>query len=105
MKVQIISVYDAAVGEYLQPTQVRTTLEGLRAFKDAVNNPQSDFHKWPSDYTLFNLGEFDTETGIFTQTVDGVHHRLGMATELLDRDIPPEGQTDAFGVVADAAAN
>lgn len=34
-------------------------------FGAAVRDPNHEFGKFPEDYTLFHVGEFDQETGIF----------------------------------------
>lgn len=35
-----------------------------RVFMEHVNNPESQFNKYPEDFVLFEIGEFDDSTGI-----------------------------------------
>lgn len=65
MKIKFYCVFDSAVGSYLAPFTMRTNGEALRAWKDLVNDPSTNFAKHPSDYTLFELGSFDPDTAGF----------------------------------------
>lgn len=64
-KVKMVSVYDSAVGAYLPPQFLRSKGEAIRAFINAIGDPKSQFFQHPADYTLFELGEFDDQTGRF----------------------------------------
>lgn len=35
----------------------------VRSFQEAVNDPASPFAKYPDDFTLFQVGSFDDNTG------------------------------------------
>lgn len=63
MKLLMFSVYDAAVGAYLQPFFCRSVGEAIRSFSEACNDPKTGFHKNASDYCLFHLGDFDDGGG------------------------------------------
>lgn len=60
---KLFSVYDSKVGGYSQPIFQPNTATAIRSFTGAVNEQGSDLNRWPSDYTLFELGEFDSEKG------------------------------------------
>lgn len=66
MRFKIMSVYDQKAKAYLPPFYLPNTALGVRAFRDAVNEPGHAFQKNPEDYVLFALGEFDDETGAFS---------------------------------------
>ena len=38
--------------------------EAIRAFSDEANRPESAIFKHPGDYTLFQIGEYDIQTGL-----------------------------------------
>ncbi|UDN67802.1 nonstructural protein [robinz microvirus RP_131] len=59
MKLQMFTVYDAAVATYMPPFFCRSKGEALRSFGDACNSAESNFNKYSSDYTLFYVGEYD----------------------------------------------
>lgn len=43
----------------------RTTEEALRSFQSIVKNPETMLGKYPEDYFLYELGEFDQHTASF----------------------------------------
>lgn len=61
-----MSVLDKQVGAYLPPFFVRTKGEAVRSFMDAVKDPKHQFARHPDDYVLFQCGEFEDGTGIFS---------------------------------------
>lgn len=67
MKLQMMSVFDRALGAYMQPWFAQSKGQAQRMFTDEINNPQGDMHKHPEDYALFHLGEWDNETGALTK--------------------------------------
>lgn len=80
MKVKVFSVYDAAVGAYMQPFFMRTKGEAIRAWMDTVANPQTQFNKHPDHFTLFEIGEYDEESGQFQNLPAFISH--GTALEV-----------------------
>lgn len=65
-KLQVYSVFDAKVEAFAQPFFMRTNGEALRGWIDVCNDKSTNFNKYPSDFTLFHLGEFDEDTGFIT---------------------------------------
>lgn len=61
------SVFDSKAKAYLSPFYSTTEGVATRMFSAAVEDAAHDFHKFAEDYTLFYLGDFDEETGKFTQ--------------------------------------
>jgi len=63
----VCAVMDSASGLFGQPFFVPATAAAVRGFSDAVGKAedQSDLTKHPEDFTLFELGSFDDETGKF----------------------------------------
>lgn len=64
MLLKMFSVYDSKAEAYLQPFYANTTALAVRMFTSACNNPEQDFNKYAADYTLFEIGTFETDTGI-----------------------------------------
>lgn len=81
MLLPVLSVKDEATELYGSPITVNTTAEGLRAFVNAVNNPQHDMNKNPEDYTLWVVGTYNNETGELAPTTP--HRRLMRGTEAM----------------------
>lgn len=59
------SIHDSALKAYTRPFYVPALGAAVRAFSDMCNDPQSDFFKHPSDYILYELGEFDDSTALY----------------------------------------
>jgi len=78
MKANMYTVYDSKTQAYLQPFQARTRGEAIRSFTEAVNDQKTMFYKYPSDYTLFELGEWDDEDGKITMLEAKTN--IGLAT-------------------------
>lgn len=65
MILKVFSVYDSAVEAYLRPMFLPTRGLALRGFTEAVNGNDSEMTKYPSQYVLFELGEFDDGSAKF----------------------------------------
>jgi hypothetical protein len=79
---KIFTIYDSKVNTYKQPFTLNSTGEATRQFIDAINSPDSFLAKSPSDYTLFEIGTFNTDTGITTQLEAKIS--LGTAIEFIN---------------------
>lgn len=68
MKQFILSVRDAASGMFRHPAHVPSVGMHMRAFSDEVNRlaPDNLLYHHPEDFDLYDLGEFDDETGEYT---------------------------------------
>lgn len=66
---KIVSVYDVKAEFFGTPVFVKSTGEAIRSFGDAVNSKEKDnnFAKYPQDFILFEIGEFDDATGELTE--------------------------------------
>lgn len=60
---KIFSVYDSKAEAYMQPFFMLTKGSALRAWTDTINDPQTQFFKHPTDFTLFEIGEYDDSSG------------------------------------------
>lgn len=64
---RIFTVHDNKAEAYLPPVYYKTKGEALRAFETTCKNKESQFHQYPSDFTMYELGEFNEQTGDITQ--------------------------------------
>lgn len=79
MILKIFTVYDSKAEAYLKPFFLRSTGEAIRAFEENCNDINANFFKYPSDYTLFEIGSYnDNTTEIVTLTAI---KSLGLAHE------------------------
>lgn len=63
---KMYSVYDSKVQAYDKPFILRNKAEAIRAWTAAVNDPQTMMSKYPADYILFEIAEWDDITGMVT---------------------------------------
>lgn len=66
IKLQAFSVFDSKAEVYGTPIFFPTKPLAIRAFEDQCNKPDSPIAMHPGDYTLFHIGEFDTDKGLLT---------------------------------------
>jgi len=63
----IYAVYDSKAETYTPPYFQHKEAMALRTFSDCANDIGHTFGKHPEDYTLFDLGQYDDQTGSITQ--------------------------------------
>lgn len=61
----VVGIRDTAVDAFMRPWFVPSTGMAIRSFQDEVRNAESPMAKHPADYTLFQLGSFDEDSGKF----------------------------------------
>lgn len=57
------SIYDIKSEVYSKPFYDTTIGAAIRNFNDAAQDPQTTFNKHPEDFTLYQIGTFDDNTG------------------------------------------
>jgi len=62
-KLLVFSVYDSKAEVYGTPIFFAAKGLATRAFDDQANKPDSPIFQHPGDFTLFQLGEFDQDSG------------------------------------------
>jgi len=63
---KLFVVRDAALGQYLNPFVAPSVGFATRSFSDEVNNSSSPLNSHSSDYELFEIGEFNPNTGVIS---------------------------------------
>lgn len=68
MKLVLCSVKDRAADAFGRPMFVPSTGVAIRSFSDEVNRNDTDnqLFNHPDDFDLYELGEFDDNTGLFS---------------------------------------
>lgn len=62
----IVAVKDRAIQAFLPALAQLTVGEALRNFKSEIDKPDSQIAKYPTDYEIWQLAEYDHETGEVT---------------------------------------
>lgn len=81
MILRVYAIFDGKAGGFLQPFFCVNRAVALRMFMSAVQEKGHDFHKWASDYILYEIAEWHQETGKFG-TYD-VPENLGSGAQYL----------------------
>jgi len=86
---KIYCVYDSKAEHFgSQPFFCPNRAAAIRGFEQACNDPQQDFCKWPADFTLFEIGTWDTRTGEIKMFETKIS--LGLAVEFKKSDSNPK---------------
>lgn len=85
MKHRLFLIRDTKAELYSQLLSYPANGVALRQFADAVNDKGSDYGKHPEDYNLFQVGEYDDQTGVVTMNKEG-HVSLGNGLDWLQPD-------------------
>lgn len=67
MKHCVVAVWDEKLQAFMRPFYAPRIGGAVRAFTDEVNRDGSEMGQHPEDYTLFELGEWNDEDGLFTE--------------------------------------
>lgn len=62
----IFTVFDQKANTYMQPFFTDTAGLAERIFMESINGSETQLSKYPADFTMFELGTYDTQTGKFT---------------------------------------
>lgn len=92
MQLKMYSVYDCKAEAYHQPFYMRSKGEALRSWQQAVNDENTTFCKFPGDFTLFEIGEFDECTCKISMYEAKIS--LGTALEFKNKPIETYGLFD-----------
>lgn len=82
----VFSVFDSKADAYLLPFFSRNRGVALRQFMTAVQDEKTDFHRYAGDYTLFEIGTWDDESGTLAEHKAKVN--LGVAIQFLGGSEP-----------------
>lgn len=69
MKLMILSVFDHKAIAFMAPMFFRAKGEAIRSMMDAVATKDTNFCKYPDDYVMMHIGDFDDESGVITPCV------------------------------------
>lgn len=78
---KVMSVYDSKAKAWLPPFFAVNAAVAIRMFERAVNDTSTDFHRFASDYSLFEVGEWSEHDGDLLNYPQKVN--LGVAVEFL----------------------
>lgn len=62
--IKVFAIRDVMASAYMAPFTFPARGQAIRAFADTVNDPKTLLNRHPDDYSLYELGEFDEESGV-----------------------------------------
>lgn len=62
---KIYCIYDCKVESFGTPFFFRTKGDALRGFSEVSNDQKTQIGKYPADFTLFEMGDYDEVKGKF----------------------------------------
>lgn len=69
MKLGVYCIRDRKTG-FMSPNVDMNNVSAIRNFEHACMRDDSLFYSHPEDYELYKLGEFDTDSGVITASVE-----------------------------------
>lgn len=85
MRSKIFAIYDNKAEAFMQPYFAHNAAVGTRTFSDNVQNHDTIFNKHPNDFVLFEIAEFDDQTGEITPHKQNIN--LGLAIDYLQTQL------------------
>lgn len=83
MKQRAYSIVDSKSRIWTFPFPARTDEEALRMAQQGAMNPESMYHQYPEDFTLFWVGYFNQDTGDLEPPKDNIKVNLGLFSHFL----------------------
>lgn len=63
LTVQMFTVYDSKAETFINPFFMMSKGEAIRGFTTMLNDKETAYGKYPADFTLFHIGEYEVTTG------------------------------------------
>lgn len=94
---KVFAVHDSKAEAFLQPFFSQTVATALRSFAQAAQDEQHQFHTHAGDYSLFQIAEYDEQTGRIKPLDSNV--LLGNALEYLNAQPASNGALRQMEIV------
>lgn len=78
MNYKVFSIRDAKAEYFTPPFFKKTHGEAERDFKTVAKDPQSTISKFPEDFDLYYIGDYDDQTGLI-KSLDTPKHVMKAA--------------------------
>lgn len=73
-------IFDSKANAFLKPIYEKTAGMAIRAFRAAIEQPDHAFNKHAEDFTLFETGTWNEDTGLHENAEHG-HYSHGTALQ------------------------
>jgi hypothetical protein len=79
---KVFSVYDSKALIFSNTFQFPTIGLAMRAFQQTVEDKNSSLNKYPEDFTLYEIADFDDNKGLYTSKK---HVTICKATDFIEK--------------------
>lgn len=93
----LVALHDVKSGMWYTPMNVRTEAEAVRVFGEALRDPNGLCGKYPADFGIFHVGDYDVSAGRITALDDP---RCLMMGDALVRRLVDETKANGFSHVS-----
>lgn len=88
-KLKVFSVFDSKLQVWMNPMVMQHTGQAERMWMEIVNDGQSLPSKHPSDFALYQVGEFDDNSGMLTALAAPTQVMTGTSAKKLPEGVLP----------------
>lgn len=89
----VYTIKDEKALTFLFPFYCQNTTEAVRSFQMSAENPKTSINRWPQEFSLYYLGQFDQTNAKFTmlETPEHVCSAVSVLSQTLQQ---PSTNTD-----------
>lgn len=73
---KVFSIFDSKASGFMLPFFAANVAVAKRNVSRAVNDPTTDLHHFREDYSLFEVGEWDPDTGKLVVPMAPINHGI-----------------------------
>lgn len=81
MRKSIFCVFDSKARTFANPFTSTNSFTAIRDFATVANDPASIISKHAADFTLYELGEFDDESGLISPHPQMIFHTTALSLQ------------------------
>lgn len=82
---KLFAVRDVKADSFGSPMAIATKGLAIRSFSDACHSPKSELSRYPNDYMLYELGEYEPNSGKITSHATPIW--IASAAEMIQAEI------------------
>lgn len=99
MKQKVYSLFDKKANAYLTPVYFSNAAEANRMLQTVVQTSDNNISRYPEDFVLYQLGEYDNSSGRFTSldTPLFVSNATSYKKPVIKEEVKEEGVKNAKG--------
>lgn len=85
MNLGIYSIKDIKCDAFMPLFVMQNDIQAMRAFYQTTEDPTTQLNKYPEDFVLFKIGNFDDKTGHLYEDLKYLISAIGVKNELFKK--------------------